>query len=94
VYQQTISTLPDNFKEANKCADIHFAPDGKYLCASNRGHNSIVIFRLDSLTQIPNLIGWQTNNINNPQNKLFLYNLYFFFFFIILLTIIIIIFSH
>ncbi len=39
-----VSTLPDDFKEINSCADIHISNDGKYVYASNRGHNSIAIF--------------------------------------------------
>ena len=38
-----VSTLPPRFKEANSCADIQISNDGKYLYASNRGHNSIAV---------------------------------------------------
>lgn len=44
---QTISTLPADFKNANTCADIHIAPNGKFLYASNRGHHSLVSYRID-----------------------------------------------
>src|SRR5215212_4181028 len=47
---QTVSTLPESFKGENLCADIHVSPDGKYLYASNRGHDSIVCFRIDEST--------------------------------------------
>lgn len=43
---QTISTLPAGFTGTSFCADIHLSPDGKYLYASNRGHNSIAVFRV------------------------------------------------
>jgi 6-phosphogluconolactonase len=39
-----ISTLPEDFEGKNSCADIHIGSDGKFLYASNRGHNSIAIF--------------------------------------------------
>jgi 6-phosphogluconolactonase len=68
IYHHTITTLPDDFKGQNTCADIHFTPDGKYLYASNRGHNSIVIYGIDSSTLNPDLIGWQTSNIKTPRN--------------------------
>lgn len=42
----TISTLPIEFEGSNKSADIHVHPNGKYLYASNRGHNSIAIFSI------------------------------------------------
>lgn len=48
---QTISTVPDNFDGTNYCADIHVSTDGKYVYGSNRGHNSVVVFKTDPLTQ-------------------------------------------
>src|SRR5690606_30371575 len=38
--------LPDDFDGVSYCADIHISPDGKYLYGSNRGHNSLIIFRI------------------------------------------------
>ena len=38
------STLPKDYAEKSYCADIHISSDGKFLYASNRGHNSIAIF--------------------------------------------------
>jgi 6-phosphogluconolactonase len=43
---QTISTLPADFTAENNCADIHISPDGAFLYASNRGHDSIAVFRV------------------------------------------------
>lgn len=39
-------TLPQDFNGFNTCADIHISPDGKFLYASNRGHDSIVIYAI------------------------------------------------
>jgi 6-phosphogluconolactonase len=47
---QTVDTLPDGFEGENKCADIHVHPSGAWLYASNRGHDSIVSFEIDSDT--------------------------------------------
>ena len=47
---QTVSTLPDEFKGNNTCADIELSPSGDYLYASNRGHNSIACFAVDQQT--------------------------------------------
>jgi 6-phosphogluconolactonase len=44
---QIISALPQDFKGENLCADIHVSPNGKYLYASNRGHDSIVCLLID-----------------------------------------------
>lgn len=43
---QTITTLPDDFEGENYCADIHLAPSGNYLYGSNRGHDSLVVYRV------------------------------------------------
>ena len=43
----SFSTLPDEFKGSNTCADIHISNDGKFLYASNRGHNTIAVFSVN-----------------------------------------------
>lgn len=43
---QTLSTLPADFKGENSCAEIQVHPSGKFLYASNRGHNSIAVYAL------------------------------------------------
>jgi 6-phosphogluconolactonase len=45
---QTITTLPKDFKGENTCAQIHMTPDGRFLYAPNRGHDSIAMFAVDS----------------------------------------------
>jgi 6-phosphogluconolactonase len=44
---QTISTLPKDYKGENDDAEIHIHPSGKFLYASNRGHDSIAVFAVD-----------------------------------------------
>ena len=44
---QIVSGLPKDFNGENLCADIHLSPNGKYLYASNRGHDSIVCFLIN-----------------------------------------------
>ena len=44
---QVLPALPKDVASENLCADIHVTPDGKYLYASNRGHESIVSFQID-----------------------------------------------
>ena len=44
--KNSISTLPVSFTETNTCADIHISNDGKFLYASNRGHNSLAIYKI------------------------------------------------
>ena len=46
---ETLSTLPADFSGTSWSADIHVSPDGRFLYCSNRGHDSIAIFKIDSL---------------------------------------------
>jgi len=42
----TYPMLPHDFRDFSKAADIHLTSDGKYLYATNRGHNSIVAYKV------------------------------------------------
>ena len=44
---QTISALPKDFSGRNDDAEIEVHPSGKFLYASNRGHDSITVFAID-----------------------------------------------
>ena len=44
--RQVISTLPNDFDGSNSTADIVTSPDGRFLYCSNRGHDSIAIYRI------------------------------------------------
>jgi 6-phosphogluconolactonase len=44
---QTLSTLPDDFKGTNACAEIKIHPTGRFLYVCNRGHDSIAAFTID-----------------------------------------------
>ncbi len=45
---QTIKTLPIDFSGHNGDAEIKVSPSGKFLYASNRGHDSIAVFAIDA----------------------------------------------
>jgi 6-phosphogluconolactonase len=45
---QTVSTLREDFKGKSYCADIHLGKNDKFLYGSNRGENTIVIFKVAS----------------------------------------------
>jgi 6-phosphogluconolactonase len=45
---QTLTTLPKDFTGRNDDAEIEVLPSGKFLYASNRGHESIAVFAIDS----------------------------------------------
>ena len=42
-----VSTLPDGFSGTNTTAEIEVSADGRFVYASNRGHDSIAVFRRD-----------------------------------------------
>jgi 6-phosphogluconolactonase len=44
---QTIKTIPKDYKGENWCADIHLSSDGRFVYGSNRGHNSLSVFKRD-----------------------------------------------
>jgi len=59
---QTVSTLPQGFKGENAAAELEVHPSGKFLYGSNRGHDSIAMFAINSrrgtltpLGQVPTL---------------------------------------
>jgi 6-phosphogluconolactonase len=47
---QAVSGLPANFSGRNDAAEIALHPSGKWLFASNRGHDSIAVFSVDPAT--------------------------------------------
>ena len=46
----TVPTIPADFKQRNALADIRMHPNGKFVYASNRGHDSLAIVRIDEAT--------------------------------------------
>jgi 6-phosphogluconolactonase len=64
----SFSTLPISYTEPNTCADIHISSDGKFVYASNRGHNSIAIFKVIADTGSLSLIGHQPTFGYAPRN--------------------------
>jgi 6-phosphogluconolactonase len=72
---QTLTTLADDFKGESNCADIHIGINGQYLYGSNRGENTIVVFRikpdgflsLQGRTQCGG--NWPRNFVIDPSGK-------------------------
>jgi 6-phosphogluconolactonase len=64
---QTISTLPENYEGNNSCAEIAVHPNGKFLYASNRGHNSIAAFEMDQNTGKLQTINHQSTQGDFPR---------------------------
>ncbi|WP_239540708.1 lactonase family protein [Spongiivirga citrea] len=64
----TVSTLPSNFEGDSFCADIHISGDGKFLYASNRGHNSLAIFKVNQEFGALTLLGHESVKGDWPRN--------------------------
>ena len=65
---QAISTLPDDFKGRSYTAEVQVHPSGKFVYGSNRGHDSIAIFRVDPATGKLTAAGHQSTLGKNPRN--------------------------
>ncbi|MCG8579892.1 MAG: lactonase family protein [Bacteroidales bacterium] len=65
---QTITTLPHDFEGDSFCADIHISQDGRFVYASNRGHNSLAIYRVDSTGLELKLVGHELVRGEWPRN--------------------------
>lgn len=66
---QIVSTLPPD-SDGSGCsfADIHFSGDGRFLYGSNRGHDSIVIFRVSPEDGTLAPLGWQPCGGRSPRS--------------------------
>lgn len=65
---QTLSTLPEGFDGENTCAEIAVSPDGRTLYGSNRGHDSIALFRLDASSARLEPIGHTPTRGGHPRH--------------------------
>jgi 6-phosphogluconolactonase len=65
---QTLTTLPKNFTARNDTAEIVVHPSGKFLYASNRGHDSIAEFSIDPAQGRLTLAGDFSTQGKEPRN--------------------------
>lgn len=65
---QTVSTLPTDFSGNNTTAEVQVHPSGRFLYGSNRGHDSIAIFAIESKTGKLTLVGHQLTKGRTPRH--------------------------
>jgi 6-phosphogluconolactonase len=65
---RNLSTLPDWYKGINTTAQVVVSPDGKFVYASNRGHDSIAIFSINQATGDITYAGEQWTFGETPRN--------------------------
>lgn len=64
---QTITTLPEACP-GNTTAEIRIHPNGKFLYASNRGHDSLAIYQIDESTGLLTASGHEPTGGKTPRN--------------------------
>jgi 6-phosphogluconolactonase (cycloisomerase 2 family) len=63
----TLPTLPRDFTGASTTAEIAVAPDGRFVYASNRGHDSVALFAADPTDGSLSPLGWQATHGRGPR---------------------------
>ncbi len=65
---EAVSTLPDDNTKVNNSAEIQIDPAGKFLYASNRGHDSIAVFAIDGQSGKLNRVQIVASGGATPRN--------------------------
>ena len=65
---QTISSLPKDFSAETTAAEIEVHPSGKFLYASNRGHDSIAVFAINPNQGTLTLVEYAATKGQSPRN--------------------------
>lgn len=65
---QSIGTLPSEFKGTSYAAEVVVHPSGRFLYGSNRGQDSIAVFKIDADTGKLTAAGHQGEEVKWPRN--------------------------
>jgi len=65
---QRVNMIPVEFEGNSTAADIHISPDGRFLYASNRGHDSLIIYSIDEETGTLTFDGHELTRGGHPRN--------------------------
>jgi 6-phosphogluconolactonase len=68
---ETVSTLPEGFQGTSTCAEILVHPGGKFIYATNRGHNSVAVFLIEAETGRLILVQHISTQGKTPRNCAF-----------------------
>lgn len=64
---EVVRTLPDDFQGENTTSEVVVHPNGKYLFAANRGHDSTAVFAIDNATGRVRFIEREPTQGNHPR---------------------------
>ncbi len=64
---QIVPSLPSTYTGDNTGAAIVVSPSGRFVYASNRGHDSVAILRIDEATGMLSPAGWEPTKGSTPR---------------------------
>jgi len=65
---ERLSMLPEGYSEVTYASDVHFSPDGKFIYATNRGHESVVIYEVNAKNGKLRMVGHESTGGKHPRN--------------------------
>ena len=65
--QRILPTLPPDFTGDSIAAEIAVSADGRFVYCSNRGHDSVAVFRADAKTGRLEAVGWTPTQGESPR---------------------------
>lgn len=65
--RQVVTTVPPSHTGDNTTSEIAVAASGRFVYASNRGHDSVTIFRVDEATGDLTPVGWEPAQGRTPR---------------------------
>ena len=65
---QIVPTLPEGYQGESTCADVQVSPAGAFVYGSNRGHDSIVIYRINQRTGRLTYVGHESTQGKTPRS--------------------------
>lgn len=65
---QRVDMLPEDFDGTSYSSDIHISPDGNFLYAANRGHDSLAMYSIDKTTGHLTILGQEPSRGGYPWN--------------------------
>ena len=65
--RQTLTTLPPGWNGRNTTSEIAVAASGRFVYASNRGHDSVVVFAVEPGTGALSPVAWEPTQGKTPR---------------------------
>ena len=66
--RQSVTTLPVGFDKFTKAAEVEVHPNGNFVYVSNRGHESIAVFRVDPASGELTVLGQTPVVVDTPRH--------------------------